>query len=427
MAKGKKTTSARSIDAPPGGGVSKDFFTKTAKKTGGEVLAEIDSVSYYVDTGNLAVNYICSGRFINGGVPGGKLTEIFGPSSSSKSLFGNNIIFGCQKLGGIPVLIDSENSANKEFIKKASHADLDRILRYTPPTLEQVFQKMYEVIDWIRAEQGPEVPIVFVYDSITVSPCERELREVKLPAGYTQAQFKQIVGAKSQPGERAKVCSTEFRKLNSVMEAKNVTVIVLNQTRSKIGVLYGNPETTGGGGNALEFYASCRLRPQTQKKIEQKLSAKKKKILGINVKMVNKKNKTHRPYVESDGIQLTFDKGINPLGGLLSCLLDAGRIEKSGAAGNFTVKEPWAGGVVVNFKGSLDTNNTIPLDILYQCPQLIDAETSEEVKAYLEPFKSAMEFEITGDVEETEVGDGDSEEEGVDEQIDAELDTVEAE
>lgn len=423
MAKGKKT--ARSIDAPLGkDSVATDFFAKTAKKTGGEVLNDIDSVSYFVDTGNLAVNYICSGKFITGGVPGGKLTEIFGPSSSSKSLFGNNIIFGCQKLNGIPVLIDSENSANKEFIKKASHADLERILRYTPPTLEQVFAKMYEVIDFIREEQGPHVPIVIVYDSITVSPCERELREVKLPAGYTQAQFKAIVGAKQQPGERARICSQEFRKLNSVMEAKNVTVIVLNQTRSKIGVLYGNPETTGGGGNALEFYASCRLRPQTQKKIEQKLSAKKKKILGINVKMVNRKNKTHRPYVESDGIQLTFDKGINPLGGLLSCLLDAGRIEK-GTPGNFTVKEPWAGGVVVNFKGSLDTNNTIPMDVLLQCPSLIDAETAEEVKTYLEPFKSAMEFEVSGDVEETEVGDGDSEDEGVDEQIDAELDTAE--
>jgi recombination protein RecA len=421
----KKTTSARSIDAT-GDGPTKDFFAKTAKKTGGEVLANIDSVSYFVDTGNLAVNYICSGYFITGGVPGGKLTEIFGPSSSSKSLFGNNILFGCQKINGVAVLIDAENSANKEFIKKASHADLDQILRYTPPTLEQVFAKIYEVIEFIRGELGPNVPIVIVYDSITVSPCERELREVKLPANYTQAQFKAIVGAKQQPGERARICSTEFRKLNTMMEKYNVTVIVLNQTRSKIGVLYGNPETTGGGGNALEFYASCRLRPQTQKKIEQKLSAKKKKILGINVKMVNKKNKTHRPFVESDGIQLTFDKGINPLGGLLSCLLDAGRIENKGS-GNFSVKEPWAAGQQVAFKGSLDTNNTVPVDVLLQCPLLIDAQTSDEVKAYLDPFKSAMEFEIAGDVEETDVTDGDSEEEGIDEQIDAELELGESE
>lgn len=415
MARPKKTATNRAaVDSDDA------FFGEIAKKTGGDVIDTIDSVSYFVDTGCLSVNYICSGYFIKGGVPGGKLTEIYGPSSSSKSLFGNNILFGCQKLGGIAILMDAENSANKEFIKRASHANLKRMLRYTPPTLEKVFAKIYEVVEFIRSKKGPDIPIVIVYDSITVSPCERELREVKLPENYTQEQFKKIVGSKSQPGERARVCSAEFRKLNTIMEANNVTVIVLNQTRSKIGVLYGNPETTGGGGNALEFYASCRLRPQTQRKIEEKLSSKKKKILGINVKMVNKKNKTHRPFVESDGIQLTFDKGINPLGGLLSCVLDAGRIEAKGN-GNFTVKAEWADGQTVNFKGSLDTNNTIPMDVLLQCPALIDAKSADEIREYLEPFKSAMEFEIKGEVVESDVSDGDDEIEGVDEQIDAEL------
>jgi recombination protein RecA len=402
--------------------IDDEYFKELAEATGGSVIDDIDSVSYFVDTGNLAVNYICSGLFIKGGVPGGKVTEIFGPSSSSKSLFGNNILFGCQKIKGIAILIDAENSANKEFIKKASHADLKKMLRYQPPTLEKVFAKVYEVVRAIRAKKGPNVPIVIVYDSITVSPCERELREVQLPENYTQADFKRIVGAKSQPGERAKVCSTEFRKLGSFMEENNVTFIVLNQTRSKIGVMYGNPETTGGGGTSLEFYASCRLRPQTYAKIEEKLTSKKKIIRGINVKMVNKKNKTHRPYVESDGIQLTFDKGINPLGGLLSCLLDSGRIEKAGT-GYFLVKEPWAGGSEVKFRGSLDSGNSVPMDVLLKCPRLIDAETEDEVKAYLEPFRDAMNYKIEGDIEQTEVGDGDNEDidSGIDEAIDAEL------
>jgi recombination protein RecA len=398
--------------------VDDDFFSEIAKKTGGDVINDMDSVTYFVDTGCLAVNYICSGQFVTGGVPGNKLTEIYGPSSSSKSLFANNILFGCQKLKGIPVLLDVENSANKEFIKKASHADLKKMLRYAPRSLEKVFAKIFEVVMFIREKKGPDVKIVIVYDSITVSPCERELRECDLPEDYTQADFKRIVGAKQQPGERARVCSAELRKLNSFMEKYGVTVVVLNQIRSKIGVLYGNPETTGGGGNALEFYASCRLRPQTQKKIEQKLSAKKKKILGINVKMTNKKNKTHRPFIESDGIQLTFDKGINPLGGLLSCLLDANRIAATGS-GNFVVKEPWANGEEVKFKGSLDTNNTVPLEVLLKCPTLIDAKTAEEVQEYLEPYKEAMNFEVGGDIEETEVSE--MNEDAVDELIDAEL------
>ena len=753
-----------------------DFFKEMVKETGGDIVNDIDSVSYFVDTGNLAVNYICSGKFTKGGVPGGKLTEIYGPSSSSKSLFGNNILFGCQKLNGIPILLDAENSANKEFIQKASHINLKKIAKYNPPSLEQAFAKIIAVTTFIRSKKGPDIPIVIIYDSITVSPCERELREVNLPEGYTQADFKRIVGSKSQPGERARVCSAELRKLNSFMETNNVTVVILNQIRSKIGVMYGcfhydtrvvladgstmkigkivnqnmvglevlsynsetgivepkkiiechdngnisneekflqfkvrkkggngftqfactsnhqifvpgdkiekcrevpageleigdeilvtqphylnedqkqvvygsilgdgslrevsengcvqlridhgieqadycrwkeeifnpwvgysftedkkvgfdtipmyelielaeyknvtgecvipgeildnfdklalavwymddgtyrpankwgngqsviyctkfknrellqdmlkekfglvckifdkgfkfdsentkklhdvvspyvhpnmryklhnsygddfkyeieepngvvqyeaisseivdiyekpvtrskkkfdltiegnhsyvvdgaivhnSPETTGGGGNALEFYASCRLRPQTQKKIEQKLSAKKKKILGINVKMVNKKNKTHRPFIESDGIQLTFDKGINPLGGLLSCLLDAGRIEASGK-GNYSVKEPYANGVEVKFKGSLDTNNTVPLEVLLKCPSLIDADTEQEVTDYLEPYKEAMNFEVGDDIVESDVGEDD--EDDVDDSIDAEL------
>lgn len=394
-----------------------DFFEQLAMETGGDVLDSIDSVSYFVDTGSLALNYICSGQFITGGVPGGKLTEIYGPSSSSKSLVGTNILFGCQKIGGIPVLLDCENSANKEFIQKASHCDLKKIARYTPRSLEEVFAKMYKVIEFIRKKKGPDVPIVIVYDSIGVSPSARELREVDLPENPTKADIKRIVGGNEQPGERAKICSREFRKLNSFMEQHNATVVVLNQTREKIGVLFGNPETTAGGGNALPFYASCRIRPQTQKKIEQKITAKKTKILGINVKMKNVKNKTHRPFIESEGIQLLFDRGINPLSGLLTCLLDAERIEPKGS-GNFVVKEPWAGGSEIKFKASLDRND-VPMEVLLNCPSLIDAKSSDEVAEYLEPYKSAIDFEIGGDVVETSVRE--DEEEGIAEAIDEEL------
>ena len=203
------------------------FFEELANKTGGDIVAQIDSVKYFVDTGNLALNYICSGKFLGGGVPGGKLTEIYGPSSSSKSLIGTNILFGCQRNNGIAILEDCENSANKEFIQRASHCDLTKIVRHTPQTLEDVFLKMYRSIEFIRTKKK-DSPIAIVYDSIGVSPSERELREVNLPEGASQADFKRIVGAKEQPGERAKICSREFRKLNTVMERNDATVVILN-------------------------------------------------------------------------------------------------------------------------------------------------------------------------------------------------------
>lgn len=384
--------------------IDDDFFEDLAEKTGGDVLDSIDSVKYFIDTGSLALNYICSGKFITGGIPGGKLTEIFGPNSSSKSLFGANILFGTQKVGGIPCLLDCENSANKEFIQLASHCNLKRIVRHTPETLEEVFAKMYKVIEAVREKKGPEVPIVIVYDSIGVSPSARELREVNLPETYTKEQFKKIVGAHEQPGERAKICSREFRKLNTVMERHNATVVILNQTRDKIGT-YVPTKTTAGGGNALPFYASCRLETKTMQKIEKKLSAKKKKILGINVKLINRKNKTHRPFVESENVQLLFDKGINPISGLLSCLLDAGRVEVSGT-GSFKVNPAFSNGEEVKFRASLERND-IPMDILLKCPVLIDASTTEQVQAYLEPYKLAIEgrAEDDADVEMNEVND----------------------
>jgi len=390
-----------------------DIFAELAAETGGEVVGESEKASsYYIDTGNLAINYCCSGRFIKGGVPGGRLTEIYGPSASSKSLLGTNLLFGCQKLGGVPVLIDSENAVNKDFIKKASHADLNKILRYTPETLEDCFHTMYRVIDKVRSKPGyEEKPLVIIYDSISVSPCKREFRETDLPEDYSKEQFKRIVGGNEQPGERAKICSKELRKLNTVMEENNVSVVIMNQIRDKIGVMYGSPETTAGGGNALPFYASLRFRTQTQKKIEEKVSGlAKKKSIGINLKIQNKKNRSVRPFIEVENIPLFFEKGINPVGGLLGALLDADRLTASGA-GNFKVKPEFIGNgeEEYKFKSSLERND-VPLQVLYDNPKLIDAATADEIREYLEPFKGAIEASDNPDVEAFDVSDGSDEE-----------------
>lgn len=384
------------------------FFTGMAQSTGGDVLNDIDSIKYFVDSGNLAINYICSGKFIDGGIPGGKLTEIFGPSSSAKSLVGSNILYGCQKSNGIPILLDCENSANKEFIKKASHCDLKKIIRYTPESLEEAFSKQYKAIDYIRENKSKDVPIAIIYDSISVSPSARELREVELPEGYTQAEFKRIVGGNEQPGERAKICSRELRKLNSVMEKNNATVVILNQIRNKIGA-YGNPETTAGGGAALEFYASCRLRTQILKKIEEKMSSKNSRFLGVYFRVQNRKNKTHRPFISTDNVQLIFEHGINPVSGLLTCLLDARRIEQK-SAGNFVVSPEVADGKEITFKASLDRND-VPVEILLKCPALIDAKNEQEVSDYLAPFANVINYSSDSkNVVETEIKSEEEEE-----------------
>ena len=216
-----------------------NLFTDIASATGAELVSELDQARYFVDTGNFAINYCCSGKFYGGGIPGGRLSEIYGPSASSKSLIGANILAGMQRMGGIGVILDTENAINGEFIQNATKCDISKLLRYTPETLEDCFSTMYRVINYIRKVKKIEVPVCIVYDSISVSPSAREFRETKLPEGYSKADFKRIVGGNEQPGERAKICSKELRKLNTEMEQNDVTVVVLNQIRDKIGVMYG--------------------------------------------------------------------------------------------------------------------------------------------------------------------------------------------
>jgi len=184
----------------------------------------------------------------------------------------------------------------------------------------------------------------------------------------------------------------------------------MNQIRDKIGVMYGNPETTAGGGNALPFYASLRFRTQTQKKIEQKVKGlAKKKSIGINIKITNKKNRSVRPFIEVENIPLYFEKGINPLGGLLGALLDADRIVASGA-GNFKVKPEFANGNdEYKFKSSMERND-VPIQVLLDCPALIDAHSAEQVTEYLEPFKEAIAATDDPDVEAFDAGEGEDEE-----------------
>lgn len=363
-----------------------DIFVSIAKETGGDLLSDRENTNYYIDTGSLAANYIMSGKFIGGGVAGGKIIEVYGPSSSGKSFIAANLMFGIQKMNGFAIILDCENATNGEFMAKTSHLNLKQVIRYTPETLERAFRKIHNVIKAIRAKDKDR-PILFIYDSISVSPCERELKENDLPENYKASDWKRIVGRKEQPGERAKVCGNELRKLQSVLEKNNATLFVINQTREKIGVMYGDPETTGGGGRGLPFYAATRIRTSMKKKIENKRLGT---FAGVNMKIANKKNRLFRPFVESEGIQLYFDHGINPIAGLLSLLIQAERVVLSGK-GTYSVASDYLpeGETEYKFKANKEVNG-VDLKVLLDCPKMLDAEDRAELEAYLAPFKDAI-------------------------------------
>lgn len=378
-----------------------ELFRLVAQRTKGDLLSDIDAVKYCVDTGNLAFNYVCSGRFLKGGVPAGRAVEIQGESSTGKSLFGANILYGCQKLGGWPILLDCENASNAEFMNRASHVDLSTALRYTPMTLEKAFGTIYEMIRKIRDAEieakEERKPIIFIYDSIAASPCERELREVDLPLNYKPSDWKKIVGRQEQPGERAKICSKEFRKLTPMLEKEDATVIFLNQLRDNIGVMYG-PKTVGaGGGKAMKFYPSLRLELATQKKIE---NTRLETFAGVNIRVKNIKNRAFRPFVTVEGIKLYFDTGIDPLSGLLSCLVQSERIAVK-SPGNYYVLPDYLPEGVAEYKFKCTkAENRVPKELVLDCPKVIDGESREEVEAYLDSYGAGLEASQSSDFKE---------------------------
>ena len=120
------------------------------KATGGQSLAEAGRIPYYIDTGNLSINYKCSGKFIPGGWPGGRIIESFGPEASGKSLLGYCFLGNVQRMGGIAIHLDCERSGNPEFAERCGHVDVNRLITYYPITLEQVEKSVTTVVNAIR-------------------------------------------------------------------------------------------------------------------------------------------------------------------------------------------------------------------------------------------------------------------------------------
>lgn len=362
------------------------LFAKIAKSVGGNVLSKRPGVKDWIDTGNLTLNFACSGKYYGGGVPNGRVIECFGPSSSGKTLVGNNILRGVQMLNGWPVFIDAENSVDAEFARKTSHLDPDSVivLEEGVDTIQAAFDKIHDVVLQIRRDVDPDRPIVMVYDSIAASPSEKEFEGSAL---YALEEDGKRVENKDQPGDRARACSKEFRRLSPVLKRMNACVFFINQIRQKIGVMFGPSEATAGGGKALEYYSSLRLRTRAESKLKDKLG----NIIGLKVTVTNVKNKCFRPFVEAEKLQLYFDKGINPLSGLLSSLIRAGRVVSAGkkGTGQYAVMDAWSGGQQVVFKSS-EERNDVPMDVLLKCPSLVDAPSEEALKSYLAMFEDGL-------------------------------------
>ena len=268
----------------------------------------------FVGTGNYALNKIISGSY-NKGIPIGMITQFHGEASTAKTVFGTHILKEAQSKNYYSMMVDSENAYNPEF---ASHLGIDpkKLIYAAPETLEECFQVIEDTILSIR-ETDKETPIVVVYDSIAVSPSKVE---------YEAENYD---GNNMQGAIRAKATGACLRKINPLMRKHKVALVIINQIRNKIGVMYGSPDTMAAGGKSLEYYLGVNLKCISNKTSDL-IKNENKSVIGIQGKIRNTKNKCSIPFKECE-FELLFDDGLNPYTGLLKLMEEEGQVERNGA------------------------------------------------------------------------------------------------
>ena len=268
-----------------------------------------------VPTGSYALNKIISGSYVKG-IPIGAITQFHGEESTAKTVFVTHILREAQELEYYTALLDSENAYNEAFAV-ALGLDPEKLIYDNPETLEGCFTRMEEIIQAVR-EHDKDTPIVIGYDSIAVSPTEDELaidpKKETIADRYSTHNMEGAI--------RARITGSCLRKINTILKREKVALVVVNQTRSKVGVMYGNPETKAAGGNSLKFYIGVDLRTSSSKTndlIEDEFG----NTIGITGKIKNKKNKTAFPFQECE-FSLAFNKGLDPYYGLFGQLAKEG-------------------------------------------------------------------------------------------------------
>ncbi len=306
MSKKEKSTTERSNSTMPVAPTERDKAIDLAlqqieRRFGkGAIMKLGDATHIHVDvipTGSIALDLALG----VGGVPRGRITEIYGPEASGKTTLCQHIIANAQRAGGYAAFIDAEHALDRTYAARCG-VDTDNLLISQPDTGEQAL----EIVDSLVRSNAIDVVVI---DSVA--------------ALTPRAEIEGEMGD-SHVGLQARLMSQALRKLTAAISNSNTSVIFTNQLREKIGVMFGNPETTAGG-KALKFYASVRLDIRRIDSIKQGQD-----FMGSRTRVKVVKNKVAPPFRVAE-FDIMYSEGISREGGLIDLGLEMGLVKKSGA------------------------------------------------------------------------------------------------